>query len=290
MIDDYSEDQPYFVDEIKKIVGNGKLSHAYLIETRNYEKSSELVLAFAKYIYCSSHFSDRKKCDLCNLCSLIDINANSDFIQVYPDGTEIKKKQILDVKEKFMTKALVEGANRVYIIYEADKLNKFSANMLLKFLEEPEANIIGILVTENRYKVIETLRSRCQIFSFIDKKMDVIFQNFELTSSILKCLEERKKMAIAYLPQVLERQYFGKDQWTQIFTELQYIYEQSLRKFEGSAYSIEIENLLDFVLEYNDEKSLLYKLGIIHQQIQKLIYNLNINLMLDDFIICFNDN
>ncbi len=288
MIDAFKEEQPYFVENIEKLVHQGRISHAYLIETRNYEKSSELVLAFAKYLYCNHHVTDKQKCDSCHLCSFIDEDTNSDLIQIYPDGTEIKKKQIADLKEKFMTKSLSEGFSRIYIIYEADKLNKYAANALLKFLEEPEEQIIGILVTSNRYQVMETLRSRCQIFSFINHSVDISFENYELTTAIIRCLEEHRCGAIAYLPEVLDKQYLGRNQWVQILTEIQYIYEQSLRKLDGGMYSESIESILQFVLSYNNEFSLLHKLEVIHEELRKLTYNLNVNLMLDDFIICFN--
>ena len=38
-------------------------------------------------------------------------------------------------------------------------------NTILKFLEEPQAGIIAILITANRYQLLETIISRCQIIS-----------------------------------------------------------------------------------------------------------------------------
>ena len=52
---------------------------------------------------------------------------------------------------------------------EADKLNMSSANTILKFLEEPEDDIVAILVANNRYAVIETILSRCQVLSLKNK-------------------------------------------------------------------------------------------------------------------------
>ena len=51
------------------------------------------------------------------------------------------------------------------IIKETEKLNASSANTILKFLEEPEDGIIAILLTDNRYHVLDTILSRCQILS-----------------------------------------------------------------------------------------------------------------------------
>lgn len=288
MLDSYIEEQPYFVEEIKRLVNKKRISHAYLLETRNCPNCDDIALSFAKYLYCSNIPTDNKNCDLCNLCTLIEENANSDFLQIRPDGSWIKKDQVLDIKEKFKTKPLVEGTSRIYIIYEAEKLNKQAANSLLKFLEEPEDNIIAILVTSNRYQVIETIRSRCQIFSLINNETEVIFHDFELICNIIKCIEEKKKSAIAYLPITMDNQYYGRDEWILIFNEMQYLYEQALRKFEGISCSSKLDDILDFIVHKNDEISLLHKLDVIKNTIEKLSYNLNMNLMLDDFIIKFS--
>ncbi len=287
MLDSFVEEQPYFVDGIKKLVCKNRISHAYLIEIRNYQNANSVILSFAKYLYCPNHLSPSDTCEECNLCSLIDQNANGDFLQVYPDGALIKKKQILEIKEKFMTKALSEQSRRVYIIYNADKLNKEAANSLLKFLEEPEDNIVAILVTENRYQVIDTIRSRCQIFSLMNHDIEITFSNLELTHKIIKCLEEKKIQSISYLPMILENQYYNREQWIGILTEIQYIYEQSIRKLENASFSLEIESIIDEILENNTEQSLLHKIETIHNQLKNLEYNLNISLMLDDFVIKF---
>ncbi len=286
MLDSYIEEQPYFVEEIKKLVANKRISHAYLIETRNYKNADSIILSLGKFLYCSRHVKTMD-CSSCNLCTLIDNGTNADFIQIRPDGSMIKKNQILNLKEKFKTTSFEEHSSRIYIIYEAEKLNKEAANALLKFLEEPESDVIAILVTDNRYRVINTIRSRCQIFSLINKDTEIEFSNLELTSNIIDCLEKKGRQAIAYLPTLIDHQYFTREQWIQILIEIQYIYEQCLRKFEDVHYCNELESILEIILAHNSESNLLHKLEVVHNQLLRLEYNLNINLMLDDFIIKF---
>ncbi|HKR01985.1 MAG TPA: DNA polymerase III subunit delta' [Pyrinomonadaceae bacterium] len=59
-----------------------------------------------------------------------------------------------------------EGRARVFIIEEADKLNPFSANALLKTLEEPPATSHLILLTQRPAALLPTIRSRCQVIRF----------------------------------------------------------------------------------------------------------------------------
>ena len=56
----------------------------------------------------------------------------------------------------------------IYIIDPAEKLNPASANTILKFLEEPPEGIVAILITENKYNVLETIVSRCQCLSLVN--------------------------------------------------------------------------------------------------------------------------
>ncbi len=55
---------------------------------------------------------------------------------------------------------------KVYIIDEAHMLTKEAFNALLKTLEEPPAHVIFILATTELDRVIETVISRCQVFTF----------------------------------------------------------------------------------------------------------------------------
>jgi DNA polymerase-3 subunit delta' len=58
------------------------------------------------------------------------------------------------------------GQKRVFIVIEAEKMNDEASNSLLKILEEPPPFSHIILVTPNPYRIIPTLKSRCQVFQF----------------------------------------------------------------------------------------------------------------------------
>jgi DNA polymerase III subunit delta' len=59
-----------------------------------------------------------------------------------------------------------EGKARVFIIEEADRLNPFSSNALLKTLEEPPKTSHLILITARPASLLSTIRSRCQMVRF----------------------------------------------------------------------------------------------------------------------------
>lgn len=59
-----------------------------------------------------------------------------------------------------------EGAARVFLVDDADKLNDSSANALLKVLEEPPHTSHLILITSRPAQLLPTIRSRCQMVRF----------------------------------------------------------------------------------------------------------------------------
>ena len=85
-----------------------------------------------------------------------------DFHAVWPTG---KMRQIsVDVLREFNRNVYVTAhrdGRKVFVIYEADRLNGAAANALLKTLEEPTADTSIFLVTVRPYDLLPTLRSRC---------------------------------------------------------------------------------------------------------------------------------
>jgi DNA polymerase-3 subunit delta' len=58
-----------------------------------------------------------------------------------------------------------EGGWRVAIVDAVDELNRFSANALLKVLEEPPQRALLLLVCHSAARVLPTLRSRCSVMT-----------------------------------------------------------------------------------------------------------------------------
>lgn len=52
------------------------------------------------------------------------------------------------------------------IIWMADKMNTAAANKLLKLIEEPPNKTVFILIAEDEERIIDTIKSRCQLLQF----------------------------------------------------------------------------------------------------------------------------
>lgn len=66
----------------------------------------------------------------------------------------------------FLSLSAYGAGYKVVIIGNAHLMNKSATNALLKILEEPSNNTVMILLAADLSKILETIRSRCQVVTF----------------------------------------------------------------------------------------------------------------------------
>ena len=94
MFDNYKDIQNVIYSMIINSAKNNKISHAYLIDSNEYNDIDNFVLSFVKLLICPYHYSNYDKCDGCNKCSRIDNNNYTEVRYIKPDGISIKKEQL----------------------------------------------------------------------------------------------------------------------------------------------------------------------------------------------------
>ncbi len=269
-----------FFSYLNYVIGNHKLSHAYIIELSNYDEDLRYVYDFIKMILLDCSYENMlNSSDY--LINMIDNNSYPDLYIIDLDGTNIKKSQLLDLKNEFSNKSLLNG-KRVYLIKNADKLNQASGNTLLKFLEEPEDNIVAILLTTNRYLILDTIISRCQILSIKDDSFNF---NVDLSMvDLLKCFIKPSDFFITY--QFLVTNYLcDKNSAISIFHNIENIFVYYLNSYflNNDCLPDELSKILSTI---GISKILTY-LSILEEEIPKLDFNLNFKLWLDSLFSRF---
>lgn len=140
------------------------LSHAYLFSGDHIDEQLACAKLLMKSLVCLSP-NDVSPCLVCSHCQKIENNNYRDLHIVTTEQLMLKKNDSLEL-QKFMMTSPVEDNYKFYIILEADKLNMQAANSLLKSIEEPTGQSIGILVTTSPQKILPTILSRCQQLTF----------------------------------------------------------------------------------------------------------------------------
>ncbi len=69
---------------------------------------------------------------------------------------------------------------KIYILDEAHQITEAAFNALLKTLEEPPAHVIFMMATTQPEDIPQTIRSRCQHFSFHAVKFDDILAQLKM--------------------------------------------------------------------------------------------------------------
>lgn len=159
---DIKEIQPEIYHRFEIILQKNKLSHAYLFSGGF--GSLEMAIWLTQALFCDNP-SNNLPCGICRSCRLVAENDFADMHLVEPDGQTIKTDQIRALQTTFSQSGF-ESARQVVIINGAEKMHVNAANALLKSIEEPESDIYIFLLTENENLVLDTIKSRSQIFNF----------------------------------------------------------------------------------------------------------------------------
>lgn len=147
-----------------------KLSNAYIFHGE--DGSGKLLVAkiFAKALQCEKNrtalvngekLTDINPCCQCVSCKKADSGNHPDIhilthekISIGVDDIRVQINQDIQIKP-------YEGGYKIYIIPDAERMTEQAANALLKTIEEPPEYAVILLLTDNIYRMLPTIQSRC---------------------------------------------------------------------------------------------------------------------------------
>lgn len=156
------EEQPRVVHEFQKIISTNMLSHAYLIDSASSKVRQQMAIWLAQSQFCDN-LQDGAPDQTCQKCRTIALGDNPDVLEVKTDKQSIGVDDIKFFKKE-ANMAATQGKRRILIIDEAEKMTVQAANNLLKTIEEPEGNLMIILLADSAKQLLPTIQSRVQIF------------------------------------------------------------------------------------------------------------------------------
>ena len=166
--------QPVVMKQLQTIFEKNRMAHAYIFDGEKGTGKRDVMTFFVKLLLCENQ-SKNVPCETCRNCRRVDSGNHPNIQQLEPNGQFIKIDQVRDLISE-MTMTGVEEGRKIYVLHHADRLNVASANMLLKFLEEPEGDVMAILLTEQIQSILPTIRSRCQHVKFAKMPRPLLVQ------------------------------------------------------------------------------------------------------------------
>ena len=271
-MDELSDVKKKYIDYINNIIINKKNSHSYLIEVDNYDYDMKYIFLFIKMILCNMSF-DKIIHTNNKIVKLVDEGNYPDITIISSDSSVIKKSALIELQKEFNNKSLLNNY-KIYIIKEAEKLNASSANTILKFLEEPEDNIIAFLVTDNRFHVLDTIISRCQILSLKESSYDYVFD--DEIADFISYLLNPDDFFINY-NEIIKSKYSDKNSFKNMLISSEKIILDYISNSNKDYFDVNISNLFS-------KCSINYLIGIIsiiEDYLVKLDFNVNYKLWVD---------
>lgn len=287
MLSNFKEEQLLAYNLLYGDIENNCVTHAYLIDENNYSKAYEMVLSFVKEILCDK----LNEIDSYNVCKRIDSGNYPEIKIINADGMYIKKQQIIELQQDF-SRVAIEGNKRIYIIKDCEKMRAEAANSMLKFLEEPDDNIIAILMTNNINNVLSTIISRCKVVklnNILDdnKLVDEELENIAI--DLIDILENKGIDLLVNIKDVLFSKITSKDRDKLIvlFDIMVNIYYDVLKKNIGSndIKYLKYKDVIFDIANKNKVDKLINKINILLEAKDSIKYNVNIPLLIDSVII-----
>ncbi len=148
----------------------GNLPHALLIQGEEGIAKTEAITQLSKGLLCQN-LRDNEACGECASCELFEAGSHPNLSRLTTEKnvekkteSPIKIDQIRELSTKLVMTSHFSGPN-IAIVEQAEKMNHFAANALLKTLEEPTDNTVIFLICSQPSQLLPTIRSRCQAYT-----------------------------------------------------------------------------------------------------------------------------
>ncbi|WP_372861465.1 DNA polymerase III subunit delta' [Spongiibacter sp.] len=128
-------------------------------------------LRFARALLCSLLCEQPRAflaCGSCSACALHKSGTHPDVRELSPEEgkRQIAVDQVRALQQFTGQSAHRSGGRKLVLIHPAEAMNPYTANALLKTLEEPAGDTVLVLLSHSPSQLLATIRSRCLQLSF----------------------------------------------------------------------------------------------------------------------------
>jgi len=165
--------QEHVTRTLQNAIEQGRTAHGYIFSGHRGIGKTTVARILAMALNCrSTNTPVPEPCGICESCTEIRAGNAVDVIEI-DAATNRGIDEIRELREAARYRP-ARDRFKIYILDEAHQITDAAFNALLKTLEEPPDHIVFMLATTQPEDIPQTIRSRCQHFSFRAVKFDAI--------------------------------------------------------------------------------------------------------------------
>ncbi len=167
--------QDHVTRTLKNAIEQGRIAHGYIFSGHRGIGKTTIARILAMALNCQSQEHPvPEPCGVCDSCREIRAGNSVDVIEI-DAATNRGIDEIRELREAARYRP-ARDRFKIYILDEAHQITDAAFNALLKTLEEPPSHIVFMMATTQPEDIPQTIRSRCQHFSFHAVRFDDIVQ------------------------------------------------------------------------------------------------------------------
>jgi DNA polymerase-3 subunit gamma/tau len=165
--------QEHVTRTLQNAIAQERIAHGYIFSGHRGIGKTTVARILAMALNCrSSQKPVAEPCGICDSCTEIRAGNAVDVIEI-DAATNRGIDEIRELREAARYRP-ARDRFKIYILDEAHQITDAAFNALLKTLEEPPAHVIFMMATTQPEDIPQTIRSRCQHFSFRAVKFEDI--------------------------------------------------------------------------------------------------------------------
>src|SRR5436190_1025742 len=165
--------QEHVTRTLKNAISQERIAHGYIFSGHRGIGKTTVARILAMALNCrSANKPVPEPCGICESCTEIRAGNSVDVIEI-DAATNRGIDEIRELREATRYRP-ARDRFKIYILDEAHQITDAAFNALLKTLEEPPGHVVFMLATTQPEDIPQTIRSRCQHFSFRAVKFEEI--------------------------------------------------------------------------------------------------------------------
>ena len=248
--------QEHVTRTLQNAIAQERIAHGYIFSGHRGIGKTTVARILAMALNCRS--SDKPVVEPCGVCdSCVEIrNGNAVDVIEIDAATNRGIDEIRELREAARYRP-ARDRFKIYILDEAHQITDAAFNALLKTLEEPPSHVIFMMATTQPEDIPQTIRSRCQHFSYRAMKFDAIIG--QLRDIVAKETIPADEDALALLAEAGDGSMRDAlsilDQ--AIASTSEHLTADSVRSLIGSAPAAALETVMQAVSESASDKILI---------------------------------